>query len=170
MRIVTTRLTVPMGKLRFLIWKSWIFFFSFRSLWSWSSFIAICSRNTEVIKCWKSRFLWKKLMEGEEKTPFNSLGLDNLAHQMVSDSLFHRERNPSLSLDHWFCCSLSQLRSYNRPQGTPGVFHWGNLEVEGRTHRGSVFKNISTQGCCSSVENLRQCVSKVSEKTPHYLL
>lgn len=156
MRIVTTEVNSVNGKVMLSDLEELdFFFFSFRSPWSWSSFIASCSRNTEVIKCWKSRFRWKKLMEGEDKEPFNSLGFDNLAHHMVSDSLFRRERNPSLSLDHWFSGFLSQLCCYNRSHGTPGVFHWGNLEVEGRTHRGSVFKNISTQGCCSSVENPR---------------
>lgn len=64
----------------------------------------------------------------------------------------------------WFWCSLSQLCSNHRSQRTPGVFHSGSLEVEDRTRRGSVFMNSSTQGCPSSVENLRQCVSKERER------
>lgn len=154
-------MTMPTGSLCFQTWNNCFF----QVLLVLKIIFAICSRHSEVIQCWKSRFLWKKLMEEEDEEPFNNLGLGGLAeYQMASFLLVHRERNPSLSLDHWFWCSLAQLCSYSRSYGTPGFFHSGNLEVESRAHRGSVFKNIATQGGCTLLKTLGQCVSKLRQR------
>lgn len=55
-------------------------------------------------------------------------------------------------------CSLPQLCSYHRSCGTPGVFHSGNLEGEGELTE-EAFTIIATQGCCSFMETLGECVS-----------